>query len=152
MEQKNTIVKCARRNCLWNYHGTCDRYVIPISADGQCGAFVETAPIHEEIDLEALAEAEELYQGATEMLAQQGAIIIPTSSEPMRGQREKCDFYEDGCVDPEIVNEVCQPFHLCDTQCRHWQLDSYSEWVCGCMTGNVNPHGYCPHYDDGEEE
>ena len=106
MEQKNTIVKCARRNCLWNYHGTCDRYVIPISADGQCGAFVETAPKQEEIN----AEAQELYQCATEMLERQGVTIIPSSSESMRGQRAKCDFYEDGWVDPEIVKEACQSF------------------------------------------
>lgn len=91
MEQKNTIVKCARRNCLWNYHGTCDRYVIPISADGQCGAFVETAPKQEEIN----DEAQELYQCATEMLERQGVTIIPSSSEPMRGQRAKCNFFDD---------------------------------------------------------
>ena len=95
MEQKNTIVKCLRYNCLWNHRGTCDQYVIPIDANGQCGAFVETAPIHEEIDLEALAEAEELYQCSTEMLAQQGVTIIPSSSEPMRGQRAKCNFFDD---------------------------------------------------------
>lgn len=156
MEQKNTIVKCLRHNCLWNHRGTCDQYVIPIDANGQCGAFVETAPIHEEIDLEALAEAEELYQCSTEMLAQQGVTIIPTSSEPMRGQRVKCDFYEDGWIDPEIVKEACQSFtksdHLCNTKCRYWQLDSYSEWVCGCMADDINPRGYCPHYDDGGEE
>ena len=110
MEQKNTIVKCLRHNCLWNHRGTCDQYVIPIDANGQCGAFVETAPIHEEIDLEALAEAEELYQCATEMLAQQGVTLIPTSSEPIRGKRAKGDFYEDGWVAPEIVKEACQPF------------------------------------------
>jgi hypothetical protein len=95
MEQKNTIVKCARHNCLWNYHGICDRYVIPISADGQCGAFVETAPNQEEINADALAEAQELYQLATKMLARQGVTLIPSSSEPKRGQRAKCNFFED---------------------------------------------------------
>jgi hypothetical protein len=113
MEQKNTIVKCARHNCLWNHCGTCDQYVIPIGVDGQCGAFVETAPKHEEADAETLVEAEGLYQYATEMLARQGVIIIPSSSEPKRGQRAKCNFYEDGWADPEIVKEACQPF-TCD--------------------------------------
>lgn len=110
MEQKNTIVKCARRNCLWNYHGTCDRYVIPISADGQCGTFVETAPNQEEINAEAFAKAQELHQFATKILERQGMTLLPPSPEPMRGQRAKCDFYEDGWVDPEVVKEACQPF------------------------------------------
>lgn len=107
MEQKNTIVKCLRHNCLWNHRGTCDQYVIPIDANGQCGAFVETAPIHEEIDLEALAEAEELYQCATEMLERQGVTLIPSSSESMRGQRAKCDFFEDMMdIDDTHLGEV----------------------------------------------
>lgn len=110
MDQKNTIVKCARRNCLWNYRGICDRYVIPISADGQCDTFVETAPNQEEINAEALAKAQELHQFATEILERQGMTLIPPASEPIRGQREKCNLFDDRLVDPEIVKEVCQPF------------------------------------------
>ena len=114
MEQKNTIVKCARHNCLWNHCGTCDQYVIPIGVDGQCGAFVETAPRQEEITAEDLAEAQERYQCAIEMFAKQGVTIIPPSSEPIRGQRAKFDFFEDAEIDPEIVKEVCKPFTIDD--------------------------------------
>lgn len=43
MDQKNTIVKCkAHPNCLFNYNGVCDNYVINISADGKCECYVET--------------------------------------------------------------------------------------------------------------
>ena len=43
MDQKNTIVKCkAHPNCLFNYNGICDNYVINIGADGKCDCYVET--------------------------------------------------------------------------------------------------------------
>lgn len=43
MEQKNTIVKCkAHPNCLFNYNGICDNYVINIGADEKCESYVET--------------------------------------------------------------------------------------------------------------
>ena len=41
MDQKNTIVKCkAHPNCLFNYNGVCDNYVINIGADGKCECYV----------------------------------------------------------------------------------------------------------------
>lgn len=44
MDQKNTIVKCkAHPDCLFNYNGVCDNYVINIGADGKCECYVETA-------------------------------------------------------------------------------------------------------------
>ena len=43
MDQKNTIVKCeAHPNCLFNYNGVCDNYIINIGADGKCDCYVET--------------------------------------------------------------------------------------------------------------
>lgn len=178
MDQKNTIVKCfANPNCLFNHNGVCDNYVINIGADGGCQEYVETESNEEFIELEglnyqkvkfnrklfqlcakcihSLTPAE--YDFSPACLFSEDASIrltgnCPYASQRLRGQRAKCDFYEDGWVDPEIIEEVCQPFHLCDTKCKYWQLDSYSEWVCSCMAGSVNPRGYCPHYDDGGEE
>lgn len=92
MDQKNTIVKCNRSpKCLFEHNGVCDNYVVNIGADGQCECYVETAPKQEEIN----AEAQELYQCATEMLERQGVTIIPSSSEPKRGQRAKCNVFDD---------------------------------------------------------
>lgn len=145
MEQKNTIVKCARRNCLWNYRGTCDRYVIPISADGQCGTFVETAPNQEEINAEALAKAQELHQLATKILERQGITIIPSSSEPIRGQREKCIFYEDACDDKEVIITAIQ-----DELVRHqmcWYCDNGSHGNCKLTAKpSLDRTGKCPRY------
>lgn len=42
MEQKNTIVKCAKYKCLFNNCGTCDQYVITIGVDNTCQAYTET--------------------------------------------------------------------------------------------------------------
>ena len=54
MDQKNTIVKCARHNCLFNHKGVCDNYVINIRADGSCQEYVETESNEEFIELEGL--------------------------------------------------------------------------------------------------
>lgn len=149
MDQKNTIVKCkAHPNCLFNHNGVCDNYVINIGADGKCECYVET-----EI-LDTINELGMVYMATPEEI---GTSIKKVSEliDIQRGQRANCDFINDG-VDQEIVNEVCKPFtmfeHLCDTRCIYWQLDSYSEWVCSCMAEDINPHGYCPHYDDGGED
>ena len=42
MDQKNTIVKCAKHKCLFNNCGTCDQYVITIGEDNTCQAYTET--------------------------------------------------------------------------------------------------------------
>jgi hypothetical protein len=42
MDQKNTIVKCAKHKCLFNKGGTCDQYVITIGVDNTCQAYTET--------------------------------------------------------------------------------------------------------------
>lgn len=144
MDQKNTIVKCkAHPNCLFNHDGVCDNYVINIGADGKCESYVETARV-DNFRISEIKEIAIYKPGSKEPLL--------TLKEPQRGHRAKCDFYEDRWIDPEIVKEVCQSFHLCDTKCKYWQLDSYSEWICNCMADDFNPHGYCPHYDDGGEE
>lgn len=137
MEQKNTIVKCtAHPDCLFCHNGICDNYVIIIGADGSCQEYVETENDYTPPSTQEILE-----------------YTIKLEQEKLtRGQREKCNFYEDKWIDPEIIKEGCQPFHLCDTKCKYWQLNSYSEWVCGCMADDFNPHGYCPRYDDGGEE
>ena len=99
MDQKNTIVKCNRSpKCLFEHNGVCDNYVIKIGADGQCECYVETA----RVDNFGISEIEEI------------AIYKPGSKEPLltlekpkRGQRVKCNFYEDACdVITEEKNEV----------------------------------------------
>ena len=42
MDQKNTIVKCAKHKCLFNNRGTCEQYVITIGVDNTCQAYIET--------------------------------------------------------------------------------------------------------------
>lgn len=136
MEQKNTIVKCkAHPNCLFNHNGICDNYVINIGADGSCQEYVETESNEEFIELEglnyqkvkfnrqlfqlcakcthSLTPAE--YEFSPACLFSEDASIrltgnCPYASQRLRGQRAKCDFYEDGWADPEIVKEACQSF------------------------------------------
>ena len=42
MDQKNTIVNCARYKCLFNKRGTCEQYVITLGVDGKCTSYCET--------------------------------------------------------------------------------------------------------------
>lgn len=42
MDQKNTIVKCHQTTCLYNYHGTCDQYMIIVDDRGYCESYIET--------------------------------------------------------------------------------------------------------------
>ena len=87
MDQKNTIVKCNRSpKCLFEHNGVCDNYVINIGADGQCTCYVEAV----RVDNFRISEIKEI------------AIYKPNSKEPLlilkepqRGQRAKCNFYED---------------------------------------------------------
>ena len=87
MDQKNTIVKCkAHPNCLFNHNGTCDNYVINIGADGKCEGYIETA----KVDNFEISEIEEIIiykPGSKEPLL--------TLKEPKRGQRAKCNVYDD---------------------------------------------------------
>lgn len=118
MDQKNTIVKCkAHPNCLFNYNGVCDNYVINIGADGKCEGYVETEQTVDSFnELGSIYPASpkeiQLHENAKKMLKAAGIIILPAQEEAKRGQRAKGNFYEDGEVDPEIVDEVCQPFKM----------------------------------------
>lgn len=58
MEQRNTIVKCNATNCLFNYKGICDNYVISLDAYGQCNDYCETGREAEEPLIEEKIEEE----------------------------------------------------------------------------------------------
>lgn len=97
MDQKNTIVKCkAHPNCLFNHNGVCDNYVINIGEDGKCDCYVET----------------ELVENTIQDPVKIGLALkeISKQMDMQRGQRAKCNFYEDGWVDPEIVKKVCSAY------------------------------------------
>lgn len=106
MDQKNTIVKCtANPNCLFNHNGICDNYVITIGANRECESYVETA----RVDNFEISEIKEI------------AIYKPDSKEPLlilkepkRGQRTKCNFYEDAT------------FNLCSAACHNYDFKGAS--------------------------
>lgn len=81
MDQKNTIVKCNRSpKCLFEHNGVCDNYVINISADGKCECYVETE------DAYTPPNAQEILE-----------YTIKLEQERLRGQRAKCNVYDDAC-------------------------------------------------------
>ena len=85
MDQKNTIVKCKMHpNCLFNHNGICDNYVISIGADGSCQEYIETA-----------SEEEAIYENTKRMLEKAGVTLIETKDEVKRGQRAKCNVFDD---------------------------------------------------------
>jgi hypothetical protein len=108
MDQKNTIVKCkAHPDCLFNHNGVCDNYVINIGADGKCECYIETA----RVDNFGISEIKEIaiYEpGSKEPLL--------TLKEPQRGQRAKCNFYED------------THFNLCSTACQDFDFKGASSY------------------------
>lgn len=86
MDQKNTIVKCkAHPDCLFNHNGVCDNYVININADGKCECYVET----------------ELVENVIQDPVKIGLAFkeISKQMDMQRGQRAKCNLYEDACDD-----------------------------------------------------
>ena len=118
MDQKNTIVKCKTHpNCLFNYNGVCDNYVINISADGKCESYVETTFTTEN--------------------SQWNEIFI---EEIKRGQRAKCNFLADG-VPQEIIDEITKPFEYYPTTRLQGHLGmcmwcDYHRSNCGCACKN----------------
>ena len=189
MDQKNTMVKCAKHNCLFNNYGTCDQYVITIGVDNTCQAYTETEgftfeeqkachsncihfddsdpmvgpvclfqhpkPLKAFYDgmpcdfyhqkLYATENEEQIYNKTKEILEKSGVTLIspvcgncnyfadngllqcpcdkheqyvyrkaPACGDfkAKRGQRIKGNFIEDDWVDPDIVEEVCQPFKV----------------------------------------
>lgn len=91
MDQKNTIVKC-ESNCLFNYNGICDNYVINIK-DGKCASQVECEE----------TEEEQIYNNAKKMLEKAGVTIIDPICDAKRGQRAKLGLIEDACDDKVTV-------------------------------------------------
>ena len=143
MDQKNTIVKCrAHPNCLFNHNGVCDNYVINIGEDGKCEGYLET----------------EWVERAIQDPARIGLALKEMSKwiEIERGQRAKCNFYEDGWVDPEIVKEACPSFkmsdHLCDIKCVSAHYAEDGELYCALIQDFPERPLRCSTYDDGEEE
>lgn len=103
MDQKNTIVKCkAHPDCLFNYHGVCDNYVINIGADGRCEGYIETEWIEQNKDDE-------------------------------RGQRAKCNFFDDACdYEPFLTKAICNQCKY-DTHgnlCSRKNVASNGIWTC----------------------
>lgn len=104
MDQKNTIVKCfANPNCLFNYNGTCDNYVINIGANGKCDCYVETEPIREQ----KTCHDDCIHFDDSDPFV--GPICLFKHPEPLkefyegmpcdyyhkRGHRAKCNVYDD---------------------------------------------------------
>ena len=85
MDQKNTIVKCkAHPDCLLNHNGICDSYVINIDADGKCETYIETESVY-------------IIPSSTQEFIE---YTIKLEQEKLRGQRAKCDLFDDK-MDPE---------------------------------------------------
>lgn len=162
MDQKNTIVKCNRSpKCLFEHNGVCDNYVINIGADGQCACYVETA----RVDNFGISEIEKI------------AIYKPGSKEPLltlvesqRGQRAKCNFYEDTCDDKIVVKmkvaELNKPnknkstikdvmpecdLSVCDWSCKHALRSGPSfnpELWCDKMKAKPAVGLFCSEYEE----
>jgi len=104
MDQKNTIVKCkAHPDCLFNHNGVCDNYVISIGKDYKCDCYVATATCQ---DCEFYEDKKLLQNQCTK----DGSYYLRTAptcdnfqERVKRGQRAKCNFYEDTCDDKIAV-------------------------------------------------
>ena len=173
MDQKNTIVKCAKHKCLFNNCGTCDQYVITIGVDNTCQAYTETEGFT--FKEQKVCHPDCIHFDDSDIMI--GPICLFNHPEPLkkfyegmpcdyyhstnytRGQRAKCNFYEDGWIDPEIMKEVCQPFTMKIAEFnkpnknkRIIKIPSMSKEDREIM----NDIGYVPptysHYDDGGKE
>ena len=161
MDQKNTIVKCtANPNCLFNHNGICDNYVIIIGADGSCQEYVET----------------ELVESVIQDPVKIGLALkeISKQMDMQRGQRAKCNFYEDTCDDKiavkikiaelnkpnknkntirDIVPECDLP--ICDWSCKHALKSGPSfnpELWCDKMKGKPAVGLFCSEYEGEQNE
>lgn len=128
MDQKNTIVKCkAYPNCLFNYNGVCDNYVINIDADGKCECYVGT----------------ELVESMIQDPVKIGLAFkeIAKQMDTQRGQRTKCNFYEDAC-----------DLTFCKPNCTFCTIKKDS---CYCMLkkSTIDAFGFmCSKYREGKDE
>lgn len=124
MDQKNTIVKCtANPNCLFNHNGICDNYVITIGADGSCQEYVETENAY-------------IPPSAQEILE----YTIKLEQEKLRGQRAKCNFYEDACDNKETISDEALRQQMC------WYCDNGSNGNCNFTAKPSLRYGVCPRY------
>ena len=72
------------------------------------------------------------------MLKKAEGVPIEAKNEVKRGQRAKCNVYEDGWVDPEIVKEVCQPFLICSAACQEYDWRGASPY-CSAFQEYLGP-------------
>ena len=180
MDQKNTIVKCtANPNCLFNHNGICDNYVITIGADGSCQEYIETEDvIIRPVFCEHCGHYEDhgLLQNPCNkheryMHRKENACVDFIS---IRGQRAKCNFYEDTCDDKETVKikiaELNKPnknkstirdvapecdLSICDLFCKHALRSGpgfYSDLWCDKMKGKPAVGSFCSEYEEAIDE
>lgn len=122
MDQKNTIVKCALHNCLFNHNGVCDNYVINIGADGKCEYYVET----ESIRGQKTCHPDCIHFDDSDIMV--GPVCLFNHPEPLkdfvegmpcdyyhkRGHRAKCNMYDDAT------------FNLCSAACHNYDFKGAS--------------------------
>jgi hypothetical protein len=119
--------------------------VINIGADGKCESYVETAT-DEEIKKIAIYKP-----GSKEPL-----LIL---DEPQRGQRAKCNVYDDACDDIVKIN-TNQPKkskhiisdHLCDIKCISAHYAEDGELYCKLIQDFPERPSRCSAYDDGADK
>lgn len=142
MDQKNTIVKCkAHPDCLFNHNGVCDNYVINISADGKCEGYLETEPIREQ----KTCQDDCIYFDDSDPCI--GPICLFNHPEPLkefykdmpcdyyhkRGQRAKCNVYDDVCdYEPFLAKAICSQckYYTHGHLCSRKNIASNGIWTC----------------------
>lgn len=159
MNQKNTIVKCAMHKCLFNHCGTCDQYVITIGIDNTCQAYTETEGFT--FKEQKTCHPDCIHFDDSDIMV--GPICLFKHPEPLkefyegvpcdyyhstnrlRGQRAKCDFYEGTCDNKEAVIDAIQDELLRQQMC--WYCDNGSHGNCKLTAKPVlDRTGKCPSY------
>ena len=129
MEQKNTIVKChVHPNCLFNYNGVCDNYVITIGEDGKCQCYVETA-----IEETSFIELKGYKKG------QPVTLKIAELNKPNKNKSTIRD----------VVHECDLP--ICDWSCKHALRSGPSfnpDLWCDKMKGKPAVGLFCSDYEE----
>lgn len=157
MDQKNTIVKCkAHPNCLFNYNGVCDNYVINIGADGKCEGYIETEWLEQNKEYydscyycqHALHEKNNkwLYceiDGLKIDQALRSDQCKQFQSVYSKGLRAKCNVYDDAC-DEKLEIKIPDPkntdihFVIQNAWCNEELLRDQMCWFC-----DNGKHGKC---------
>lgn len=146
MDQKNTIVKCkAYPNCLFNYNGVCDNYVINIGVDGKCDCYVETESVKEQ----KTCHPDCIHFDDSDIMV--GPICLFKHPEPLkdffegmpcdyyhstnctRGQRTKSSIYDNVYnYEPFLTKAICSQCKY-DTHgnlCSRKNVASNGIWTC----------------------